>query len=394
VFLACSPDGTRVLTLDPKKKAFRVWSWPAGQLQVTAPLTSPRRLLFTHCGDARFTPDGKQFAAVVYYADPGEQQVMRRVPDHPFVEAWDPAAGKLLTRTELGMRNTPALAPTPAGLYFWGKDDEVRDVVTGRVLTKLRVPEGRGMSLDWSRAALSPDGRTVAVAGGFSEQTVLLFETWTGRYRGALPEKGRSTVGISFLSDGRLVSLATTATVWDVGLQPVPARGQGPWAEDERAREWERLGDPDPEKAWPAMAKLAGAPAEAVALARAHVRAVPALSDEALSRILRNLDAEEFKDREAASRALDRLGALAVPKVKAWLEKGASPEVTRRLTLFLAEHDRPEPAPGELRALRAVQVLETVGTPEAGKLLAELAGGEPAARLTQEAAAAVRRARR
>jgi RNA polymerase sigma factor (sigma-70 family) len=393
IFLACSPDGTTVVTLDAKKPAFRIWSWPAGALRTTVPLLPPGQLrLGRWCPVAHFTPDGKHLVAAVYYSDPGEQQVMRRVPDHPFVETWDLAAGKLLGRSEVPIRNSPVLLPHATGLYFLGKDNEVRNAVTGRLLVKLRVPEGRGINLDSTRgAALSPDGRTVAIGTEWSEQQLLLFEVLTGRYRGTLPVPGRFLAGLAFLPDGRLVSLGMTATVWSVGLHPAPAPAAGVLGQGEVVQEWERLGDPDPEKAWPALNKLAGTSTEAVEFIRNHVHAVPKLSNEALSQILRNLDAEEFRTREAASRELNRLGAPAVPRVKAWLAEGTSAEVTKRLEAFLAEHDRADLPAAELRALRAVALLEAAATPAARKLLGDLAGGESTARLTQEAAAASRR---
>ena len=53
--------------------------------------------------------------------------------------------------------------------------------------------------------------------------------------------------------------------------------------------------------------------------------------------------------------------------------------------------ERDIPAGDRLRALRTVAVLEYAGTPEARHVLVALAKGAPAARLTQEAKAALER---
>src|SRR4051794_16642953 len=65
-------------------------------------------------------------------------------------------------------------------------------------------------------------------------------------------------------------------------------------------------------------------------------------------------------------------------------EAGASPEA-RRLERLLA--DIPEP----LRWLRALTVLEAIGTAEARRVLEGVAGGEPGARPTREAKASLER---
>ena len=54
----------------------------------------------------------------------------------------------------------------------------------------------------------------------------------------------------------------------------------------------------------------------------------------------------------------------------------------------------PTPTPERLRALRAVMVLEQIGTPEARQLLEKLSKGAEGALLTEDAKAAVRRMKR
>lgn len=83
------------------------------------------------------------------------------------------------------------------------------------------------------------------------------------------------------------------------------------------------------------------------------------------------------------------------PQVEAALRKALvsppSAEVRRRLEYLLAELEKAESSPELRRALRAVEILEHIGTPEAGQLLEALARGGPDAPLTQEARAARQR---
>ena len=73
------------------------------------------------------------------------------------------------------------------------------------------------------------------------------------------------------------------------------------------------------------------------------------------------------------------------------LESDPSPEARRRIGKLLDALAGPVTAGEALRVLRAVEVLEYIGTPEAQAVLKELAQGAPEARLTQEAKAALDR---
>src|SRR5205823_1506468 len=109
-----------------------------------------------------------------------------------------------------------------------------------------------------------------------------------------------------------------------------------------------------------------------------------AYPEEAFTKLLRDLDAGEFKVREAALAELRRLGPRVEIELRRAAAKPASLEAGRRLQTLVAELDEPMRAPEALRQVRAVAVLERIATPEARRLLQEWAGGLAEARLTRE----------
>ncbi|HMC65360.1 MAG TPA: hypothetical protein VKI65_10520, partial [Gemmataceae bacterium] len=104
-----------------------------------------------------------------------------------------------------------------------------------------------------------------------------------------------------------------------------------------------------------------------------------------------DLDSNEFATRQRADRELEELEELAEPALRKAVAENAAPEVRRRAETLLAKLDTNPPSAKILQALRAVEVLEHSGTPEAQELLKRLAISTPAARLTQEAKAALER---
>jgi hypothetical protein len=139
------------------------------------------------------------------------------------------------------------------------------------------------------------------------------------------------------------------------------------------------------------MGDLAGAPDDAVALLGERLKPLPVPTAADLDRIVRQLDAGAFADREAATAELDGFGPHAAAGVRERLKAATSPEVKQRLGAYLARHAGDGPSPAVLRLGRAVAVLEAVRTPAANALLATLAAGDPASDLTREAAATAKR---
>ena len=103
------------------------------------------------------------------------------------------------------------------------------------------------------------------------------------------------------------------------------------------------------------------------------------------------LESEQFAVREKAQRELEELGDLAEPVLRQALEGKPSLEMRRRVQAVLEHLRGPVTQPELLRSLRAVAVLEDIGTPEARGLLETLAADADEARQTREAKAALRR---
>jgi hypothetical protein len=122
---------------------------------------------------------------------------------------------------------------------------------------------------------------------------------------------------------------------------------------------------------------------------RVKVRPVAAVDSRRLARLVADLDDPEFRVRDRAAQELKDLGELAAPALQQVLTGQPSAEVRRRAETLLAASS--ELTAEQLRGLRAVEALEHARSAEARQVLQSLAEGAPAARLTQEAKAALAR---
>ena len=115
-----------------------------------------------------------------------------------------------------------------------------------------------------------------------------------------------------------------------------------------------------------------------------------AVDEKTLASLVTDLDSRVYLAREKATRQLSSLDRLAEPSLRKALTRQLSPELRQRIE-HLLEQMEAVPSPEQLRAIRAVEALELAGSAEARNLLAALAHGAPAARLTQEANASLER---
>ena len=123
-----------------------------------------------------------------------------------------------------------------------------------------------------------------------------------------------------------------------------------------------------------------------MAVIRERLQGTDLSSAEELENWLADLDSDRFAVRQKASRELVKLGKMAESALRRLLGGRPSLEVRRRAEELLARREKEEISPEPLRVRRGVRVLESVGTPEARRLLEELSRKGVA-----EATAALRR---
>lgn len=361
--VAISPEGKTLVLAGGNPRISTFEAAPGGWVGVFDLLSGERKGLWEYSSpflSAAYTPDG---AAVVLTARVSEPP--RSVNELPVkvdlsgaMVLFDPAHGKV---------NTPFAVPP--GPY-----------VPGRSAHAL---------------AVAPTGYQLAVAELFqSEPTIMVYEAASGTIRRQLRGHTREIKQMAFTPDGlKLVSVSTdmSGLVWDVA-PPSPAT-PATLSEADRRTRWDTLGSSDGQAAYRAMGELIAGPAGTVAFLRANLKPTLAPTDAAVDRLVERLDAPAFPDRETASRELDNLGRLAMPRVRDRLPLVSAPEVRRRLETFLQEHDRPGRLTGaRLRERRAVELLEAIGTSDAVEVLNTTAESANTP-LARDAAAAAKRLR-
>jgi len=372
---ALSPDGTLVAA-----------SGPGGMsiiLQETATGRTVRELTghTSFLAGLTFTTDGRRLVSSADMHNTGRQTV-----EDLSVRVWDVATGQQVQKLET-LRPRGPLAVSPDGRVVAAagstKDEDGQSVRFWDVVTGKEVEDRRMKGIE--AVAFSPDGRLVAVA----DRDVRLIEVASGRVVQTFETGAGTVTGLTFTRDGRRLISAHddgTALVWDLTPRPMVGTDRTKW--------WDELASDDAPAARRAAGALAADPAGAVALFGEKVKPVPKPTGaRPTAALVAELNAPAFAAREAASRELVRRVATDFDELTAARTKATSEEVRQRLSAVLRAAPGPWPrlTADDLRMVRAVGVLEAVGTPEAKRLLRALADGDPYARLTRDVRAALGR---
>jgi WD40 repeat protein len=348
-FLVLSPDAE--IVAEPQvQKLLRLSQVATGQLLLSLEPPNLETSIpggkYSQQEAAAFSPDGRTVAVMVTTASRIES-VYRPVCT---IHLWELATGKRSLRISGGRNRLLALTFSPDGrtLASAGKGVlQLWDVATGKELLTHR---GQEAQVEHEALAFSPDG--TRLAAGYSDSTVLVWDLMPGIRRAGMPKKDFTGKDLDRL--------------------------------------WSDLAADDAAKASAAVWSLVAAPKESLGLFKQRLKQLEKIDPQRIRRLLMDLDSSEFAVREAATKELEQIGEQADPLLREALKNKPSLEVRRRIEPLLV---RPwiVTSPQTLRLIRAFQVLEQIGTPEAVRLLEAHARGAPATRATRDAKAALQR---
>lgn len=368
-----------------------IWDVASGE-RFSIPLEKKK---FPSISDVALTPDGKIAVIRQRFSRQSESEVV----------FWDVAEKKQLNRINIpetaNLANAGDLAFCVDGSMLAVADGlgavHLFKTASGRAWRRLMV----GAPNSATRIAFSPDGRFLATAAtpriaarpkGPPPGTVIeIWELASGHRRHQFRSDPAAITCLAFSPDiGTLASASrdTTILLWDIAGKNAKTM---PLAQEELPAAWKVLAAEDDDLA-NIMRRLTKSPAS-VAFLKEHLQPVKlvAVDQQALARFVADLDAGDFKARAAATRELKLLSNRAEAELQKGLARTTTIEGRRRIQDLLDYLDRPDAALKDLQAIRGIEVLERIGNSEARELLAALAKGDPVARVTQEAAAALKR---
>jgi WD40 repeat protein len=372
--VAYSPNGKSLVAgeLYNVFTSLRLWDPSSGK---EMPVVFPHDLSIH---SVAFSPDGKQLlVSGVKHFDEFE------------VRQLDVATGKLVRALPELQHEVYSVTFSPDGRVFaTGSDDKTArlwETDSGRQIHKLPHDE------DVRSVAFSPDGALLA-SGGWGRK-VHLWDVLTGKEMHVFRGHRGAIFSVAFAPDGRTLASAgrdASCLVWDAAA-PFRTEPLGDRLSDRRREElWATLGGTDALAAWRAMYALVAGSDQNVPFLDRHLQ-TPLVDPQQLQRWIADLDSDSFVVREKARKELEQQGEVAAPALQQALREKPSLEARKQMKRLLADATTRVPRGEFLAMLRALTVLERIGTVAARQTLEKLARGNPLDRRTREAKAALRR---
>jgi len=448
--LAFSPDG-KTLATGSEDKTIRLWELPSGKerQRIAGHRWGVQSLAFSPDGKTLLSESGDQVIrqwdisgprrlhefkghqdTVVAFVFATDGQSFASWSLDRTIRLWSTTTGKEFQQLKGHQDQIAWVAFSPDGrnLASWGTDQTIRlwDIATGQQGQRFQgeawqlyfLSDSRIVALDASDPMMrlwnvrtgelvceigtrpsrlrpitfAPDGRTVAIGDG--KGVVRLIEVATGQERCRFQGHSHEILSVAFSADGRMLAAGSLdqepILVWDVTGQKQlrPTR----LSSADLGKLWKTdLAGADGGQAHQAIWTLVRSSDEAVLFLKDRLRSVPAADPERVKQLIADLDSGQFAGRQKAEEELERLGERARAALLQVRDSKPSLEVHNRVEQLLRKLAGPTTDADTLRALRAIEALEQIGTAQAREVLTSMASGAPGVRLTEEAQAALGR---
>jgi hypothetical protein len=246
----------------------------------------------------------------------------------------------------------------------------------------------------FSKLVFTPDGRTLIAAGSYGTP-IYFWDVASAKELGRRQGEQTDVTSLALSADGRTLLAGGadgTALVWDCAkltqrdrLPPLDLKAE------QVASLWTDLADADAGKAFRGVQTLAASPRQVVPFLGQRLMPVSGLDRQRVEKLIADLESKQFAVREAASNELEKFGELAEFFLRKALEGKPSLDLRQRVEQLLTKIQYGILSGEELRAWRAMEVLEHLGSAEAKQVLEKLARGAPGHRITEEAKASLAR---
>jgi WD40 repeat protein len=378
-------DDSKTLATGGRGNAIALWDCATGRLlsELHGPPNGLASLLTFH--------NGRLFA---------HEQASTEEDNDSRISLWDVTANRVARQFSghQGRVNGVILSADGRMLASRGADKTIRvwEVATGEERRRFQEPGAIQQTGAWTGTqflTFEPGGRAL-VTCATDDPFARRWDLATGKELPPLAGHHNWVGAVEFSANGKILvtgSQDTTALVWDgKSIDSTPAAPAAP-TDAEVARYWGDLADRDASKAYSAVLALTRAGDRGVSAVSSRLKATAATDPAKVSEWIAALDDPQFQTREKATAALVQVADQIGTVLRAELGRTRSAEVRQRIQRILDMRWDVAAWPDLLREVRAVEVLESVGTPAAWERLMALAHGPAGATLTREAAAALRR---
>jgi RNA polymerase sigma factor (sigma-70 family) len=370
--LAVSPDGKLLAAGDFQD----VWGVPVWDLATGKRLHTLRN----GGGPPKNAVDRENMAAGVHCVAFSPDSKVLAIGEHSgrefkkfAVVFWNPLTGKKLRALPMDRYGVHSIAFAPDGnmLACTGMTNQTLDFLDVESGTKLfDLP-----CAPFGVIAFSPDGKTIACTA--KKEGICLWEISTRQLRRRFTVDATDFAwrALAFSPDGRTLisSGGRTALVRDITGLRHDAKMPPMLTADQLQALWKALAVPNAEEAGLAIWSLTADPKKTVPFVLERLRELPKFDGLRIRQLIANLDSESFKVRDTAEKGLHIIGKPAEPALREALQYKLSLETNQRIARLLKKRESSMLPADMLQWLRAIEVLEHIGSLEAKQALEQFA---------------------